>query len=161
MKDTTQDALEDIYQSVSKKRNMFTKASVYREIAKQLNAIAGGGWKYPYISNLHRGVQVESMSDMIQDAIAKLHKKLTKPPRRKPLPNQIAKRTLVIYATLDELHEIQDRLYPRFRALALLNALKECFDCGAPLTEYGDCSGVEKAHKIMESKKEAAIPPKE
>ena len=142
MKDTTQDALEDIYQSVSKKRNMFTKASVYREIAKQLNAIAGGGWKYPYISNLHRGVQVESMSDMIQDAIAKLHKKLTKKPRRKPLPNQIAKRTLVIYATLDELHGIQN-IKPRDRALGLL---AHCIRCGKDfdyhLTEEGmKCDG--------------------
>ena len=36
-------------------------------------------------------------------------------PRRKPADDEIAKRTLVIHATLPELHAIQKRLKPRER----------------------------------------------
>ena len=81
----------------------------------------GRSWTWRYFLSLRNETMKPSRWAIKAIAIhAKKLKKLTKKPRRKPLDTEIAKRTLVIYATLDELHEIQKRYAPRDRAIRLL-----------------------------------------
>ena len=77
----TKNIIDQIYKVTSKKKDMFTKANVYRYVAKELNDIADGSWTYPYIANLHSGKQLDSMSIQIKYAIKVLHKRLVKPPK--------------------------------------------------------------------------------
>ena len=112
------DAIEDIYQVWRKKPDMHTKADVYRAIVKELNSIASGGWTYPYIANLHRGDQLDSVSKKMRFAIKKMHKGLK--PKRIVSPDTVCIRTLKIMSDEYELHEIQERLGTRKRTEKLM-----------------------------------------
>ena len=76
-------------------------------------------WRY-FVSLKNRTLKPSKKAIRAIEKKYKKIKKLTKKPRRKPLDTEIAKRTLVICATLDELHEIQDRYTPLDRANRLL-----------------------------------------
>ena len=124
MVDPTQAKLYEIVEAIRKTQKVWNKADAYRHVMKELNAIAGATWTYGYVANLHRGVQIETASDKIILAIKVLHKRLCKAPKPKPLDTEIAKRTLVLHATVPELHEIQKKYEPRERAVRLLESEK-------------------------------------
>ena len=114
--DRTQEKIEEIYLIVCVNPKMFTKADVYRDIVKQLNNIVDGGWKYPYISNLHRGEQLDTMSAKIKSAVARLHSQLTQPNRKRY--------RLEMDCSDEELKEMQKETDLRARALKQLGNLK-------------------------------------
>ena len=87
MVDPTQAKLHEIVSAIRKMKKTYNKADAYRYIMKELNAIGDGTWTYPYIANLHRGAQLDTMSDKIVDAINKLHRQLTKKPKSKTIPS--------------------------------------------------------------------------
>ena len=84
---------------------------VYQELADDLSSVAGQepAWTGDYIRSVVLGNHVAS--DMLCAAIDAMNK----PPKPPPRPDEIAKRSLVLHATLDELHMIQSRYNPRER----------------------------------------------
>ena len=109
----TLENLEKLYD----KYNNESATKTSKDVAEAVSACdKGRSWKWRYMLSLKNGMVLRPrVSKAINKAAAKI-----KPPKPKPLPNQISKRTLVIYATLDELHEIQDRYTPLDRANRLL-----------------------------------------
>ena len=108
------DALQTLVRRKSKKIG-FPKNKrigyVYQELADDLSGVAGQepAWTGDYIRSVVLGNHVAS--DMLCAAIDAMSKPLKPPPR----PDQTAKRTLVVHATLDELHDAQARYAPRER----------------------------------------------
>jgi len=123
--------LDDIIAAVCKSPNLsleLNKAKVYKKVALLLNELAGGNWTFGFIANLHRGDQVDEMGAEIKHALNRLHK-----PRPRPADDEKAIRTLKIFATIPELHEIQDKFLTRERTKKLLgedmNAISFNFKC--------------------------------
>jgi len=109
--ETTLKKLNEIY---SHYERIYGKNSVQinRKIAKEVsNQDTGRDWTWRYFLSLRNGTM--KPRKRVSKAIAKYY--LLVEPKPPPRPDQIAKRTLVIHATLDELHRIQSRYEPRKR----------------------------------------------
>ncbi len=94
------------------------KTKIYKEIVRLLEEIDGRKRTFGFIGNLARGNQGAGSETTV--AISKLYKKLTRPKKPKPRPDEVAKRTLVLHATEPELHRIQKKFKPRERTVKLL-----------------------------------------
>ena len=112
-------AIDDLYNSYSKKPKMFTPTKVYKAIVKDLNDKAGGAWTHAYIYNMHNGKQLDSVGAMMKWAIGELHKEITKPPKRIRSPR------VEVDASPEWARECRKKLSPEKRYEVLDKAMKE------------------------------------